>query len=69
MHNGVFATLEEVVAFYNIDKKELSSPPPEVINNINSDVNLLGLNNPTDIDAVVAFMKTLTDGSGIGTCF
>lgn len=69
MHNGVFATLEEVMVFYNIDKKELSSPPPEVNRNIDTDVDLLGLNDPAEIDAVVAFMKTLTDGSGIGICF
>ncbi|MFV9616425.1 MAG: cytochrome-c peroxidase [Gammaproteobacteria bacterium] len=69
MHNGVFGTLEEVVAFYNIDKKESASPSPEVINNITSEVDTLSLNDPTDIDAVVAFMKTLTDGSGAGICF
>jgi cytochrome c peroxidase len=69
MHNGVFNTLEEVVAFYNIEEKASAIPPPEVSNDINTDVDFLGLNEPDDIDALVAFMKTLTDGSGIGVCF
>ena len=69
MHNGVFSTLEEVVAFYNIDKKESSFPPPEMIDNITTEVDFLKLNDPVDIDAVVAFMKTLSDGTGIGICF
>lgn len=69
MHNGVFGTLEEVMVFYNIDKKAQASPPPEVTDNITSEVEFLRLSDPTDIDAVVAFMKTLTDESGIGICF
>ena len=69
MHNGVFATLEEVMVFYNIDEKALASPPPEVDNDINADVEFLGLNDPAEINEVVAFMKTLNDGSGIGICF
>jgi len=69
MHNGVFDTLEEVVEFYNIEEKQFASPPPEVMNDINADVDFLGLNEPDDIDALVAFMKTLTDGSGVGVCF
>ena len=69
MHNGVFDTLEEVMVFYNIEEKALATPPPEVDNDINADVDFLGLNDPDDIDALVAFMKTLTDGSGIGICF
>jgi len=69
MHNGVFDTLEEVMAFYNIDEKVSATPPPEVDNDINADVDFLGLNEPDDVDALVAFMKTLTDGSGIGVCF
>ena len=57
------------VPFYRCCKKELASPPPEVANNITSEVNSLELKDPMDIDAVVAFMKTLTDGSGNGICF
>jgi len=70
MHNGVFNTLEEVMVFYNLDEKELAIPAPEVIANISTDdVDFLGLNDPVDINALVAFMKTLTDGSGVGICF
>ena len=69
MHNGVFDTLEEVMVFYNIEEKALASPPPEVENDINTDVEFLGLNDPDDINAIVAFMRTLTDGTGVGICF
>lgn len=68
MHNGVFDTLTEVVEFYNIEEKEFATPPPEVINDINTDVDFLDLN-IQQIDALVAFMKTLTDGTGKGICF
>ena len=68
MHNGVFNTLEEVMAFYNIDEKALASPAPEVDNDINADVEFLGLSQG-DLNALVAFMKTLTDKSGLGICF
>ena len=69
MHNGVFDTLEEVVVFYNIDDKKTASPTPEVNSNISSEVNFPGLNDPVEINAIVAFMKTLTDGTGTGICF
>jgi len=69
MHNGVFQTLEEVMTFYNIEEKEFATPAPEVINDINTDVDFLGLTDPDDLDALVAFMKTLTDDTGIGICF
>ena len=68
MHNGVFNTLDEVMTFYNIDEKALASPPPEVNNDINADVEFLGLSQG-NLDALVAFMKTLTDRSGMGICF
>lgn len=69
MHNGVFATLEEVMVFYNIVEKSFASPPPEVDNDIATDVGFLGLTDPDEIDALVAFMKTLTDGTGVGVYF
>lgn len=69
MHNGVFDTLEEVVAFFNIDEKKTASPAPEVNINISSEVDYLGLDDPVEINAIVAFMKTLTDGTGVGVCF
>ena len=69
MHNGVFDTLEEVMVFYNVEEKAFANPPPEVHNDINADVDFLGLNDLDDTNTLVAFMKTLTDGSGIGICF
>lgn len=61
MHNGAFKSLEEVVHFYNTRDVE-DWPEPEVAVNVNTDE--LG-----DLDltveeeaAIVAFMKTLSDG-------
>ncbi|MFC2118612.1 cytochrome-c peroxidase [Bacteroidota bacterium] len=61
MHNGVFKTLHEVVDFYNTrDVKEWASP--EVEANMNADeLGNLGLTDE-EVDAIVAFMETLTDG-------
>jgi cytochrome c peroxidase len=78
MHNGYFGTLRATVAFYNDrDKKPLCSkhlvgeedalkqqcwPAPEVITNVNRDeLGDLGLS-AREIDDIVVFMKTLTDG-------
>lgn len=78
MHNGYFKTLRGAVAFYNDrDKKPLCNknrvteaaalqqrcwPAPEVIANVNRDE--LGDLKLTEreIDDIVAFMQTLTDG-------
>ncbi len=61
MHNGVFKTLKEVVHFYNTRDIE-DWPDPEVDININTDeLGNLGLTDEEE-DAVVAFMKTLSDG-------
>jgi cytochrome c peroxidase len=60
MHNGMFATLEEVVAFYN-------NPKQFVPNAINTDDLLkepLGLTAQEQTD-LVAFLRTLTDKKGI----
>jgi cytochrome c peroxidase len=62
MHNGVFKTLEEVVSFYNTrDRKEANWPSPEVTQNVNEeelgDLDLA----PGEEDAIVLFMKTLSD--------
>jgi cytochrome c peroxidase len=73
MHNGVFQTLEEVVNFYNTrdvlpqcDQTGTSGvdcwPAPEVADNV--DILLmgnLGLT-PDEVDDIVAFLTTLTDG-------
>ena len=70
MHNGVFKDLETVMAFYN---KYLMIAPinpetgeawaePAVPQNISTD--LLRAGQPLDehrIDAIIAFLKTLTD--------
>lgn len=61
MHNGVFKSLKEVVHFYNTRDVE-AWPPPEVAENVNTEeLGDLGL---TDLeeDAIVAFMRTLSDG-------
>lgn len=61
LHNGVFKSLKEVVHFYNTRDVE-DWPTPEVLENINTDE--LGNLELTDEeeDAIVAFMRTLSDG-------
>ncbi len=63
MHNGLFGTLEEVVAFYNRrDVEPRRWGPPEVARNVNRDeLGDLGLSRQEEAD-LVAFLKTLTDG-------
>lgn len=61
MHNGVFKSLEEVVHFYNTRDVE-DWADPEVFENVNTDeLGDLGLT-PEEEAAIVAFMKTLSDG-------
>ncbi|MDX1663758.1 MAG: cytochrome c peroxidase, partial [Candidatus Promineifilaceae bacterium] len=68
MHNGVFKSLEEVVHFYNTrDVPEEMWPAPEVDRNVNSEllegVPLGNLELDAEAEAaIVAFLKTLTDG-------
>ncbi len=69
MHNGVFATLKEVVEFYNIVDKESTEPLPEVINNITEDATPADILSEESINNIVSFMETLTDGTGVGICF
>jgi cytochrome c peroxidase len=61
-HNGYFKTLREIVHFYNTRDVE-TWPLPEVDNdNVNRDeLGDLGLK-PSEEDAIVAFLLTLTDG-------
>ena len=63
-HNGVINTLEEVIDFYN-NRNTAKFGKPDVADNINNDE--LGNLNLTDTeqDAIVAFLKTLTDGYAI----
>lgn len=61
MHNGVFKTLFEVVSFYN-SRDVLPWPEPEVAENVNYDeMGDLGLS-PQEMEDIVAFLFTLTDG-------
>lgn len=61
MHNGVFKTLYQVVAFYN-SRDVASWPHPEWADNVNRDeLGDLGLT-PLEMEDIVAFMKTLSDG-------
>ncbi|MGA1825771.1 MAG: cytochrome-c peroxidase [bacterium] len=61
MHNGVFKSLEEVVHFYNTRDVE-AWPSPEVSANVNLvELGDLGLTAEEEA-AIVAFLKTLSDG-------
>jgi cytochrome c peroxidase len=60
-HNGFFKSLEEITHFYNTRDVE-DWPAPEVPGTINTDeLGNLGLT-PDEEAAIVAFMKTLSDG-------
>jgi cytochrome c peroxidase len=61
MHNGVFKTLYQVVAFYNA--RDVNPwPPPEWPLNVNRDeLGNLGLR-PQEIVDIVAFLNALSDG-------
>jgi cytochrome c peroxidase len=74
MHNGYFKSLKEVVHFYNTrdvlpeckagdpGEKLTCWPPPENLTNINKrQLGNLQLTSQEE-DALVAFLKTLTDG-------
>jgi cytochrome c peroxidase len=61
MHNGVFKTLKEVVHFYNTRDVKIW-PAAEVAENLNTvELGNLGLTEAEE-NAIVAFMKTLSDG-------
>lgn len=61
MHNGVFKSLEEVVHFYNT-RDVAQWPAPEVNQNIERDMTgNLSLTSAEE-KAIVAFLKTLSDG-------
>lgn len=62
MHNGFFKTLREVLDFYNTRDIDPKWPAPEVAENVNHDE--LGDLNLSDqeIEALLAFLHTLSDG-------
>jgi cytochrome c peroxidase len=62
-HNGYFKSLMEIVHFYNTrDVAWASWPAPEIAANVNTtELGDLGLN-PGEERAIVAFLKTLSDG-------
>ncbi|MFN8486253.1 MAG: cytochrome c peroxidase [Caldilineaceae bacterium] len=62
-HNGYFKSLEEIVHFYNTrDVRGAGWPAPEVAANVNhTETGNLGLNHGEEL-AIVAFLKTLSDG-------
>jgi cytochrome c peroxidase len=67
-HNGLFKSLKEITHFYNTRdvpgarKKGADWPPPEFPDTMNVDeLGNLGLSDD-DEDAIVEFMKTLSDG-------
>jgi len=60
-HNGYFKSLQDIVHFYNTrDVSGAGWPAPEYTANMTSEVGNLGLT-PTEEEAIVAFLKTLTD--------
>jgi cytochrome c peroxidase len=60
-HNGFFKSLEEIVNFYNTRDVD-PWPAPEYPENVNTDeLGDLGLSDAEEA-AIVAFMKTLSDG-------
>jgi cytochrome c peroxidase len=60
-HNGYFKSLEEIVHFYNTrDVPGALWPAPEYAPTMNNEVGNLGLT-PAEEEAIVAFLKTLTD--------
>lgn len=62
MHHGGLKTLRETVDFYNTRDTRTDWGSPEVTDNVNSEeLGNLGLTNE-EVDAIVAFMETLTDG-------
>jgi len=62
MHNGYFKSLKDVVHFYNTrDKAGASWPPPEIASNVNkTELGNLGLSGDEE-NAIVEFMRTLSD--------
>lgn len=62
MHSGIFTTLEEVLEFYNVRDVDAKFSHPEVSATMNTeDLGNLQLSQ-SQMDDIIAFLKTLTDG-------
>ncbi|MCB0509076.1 MAG: c-type cytochrome [Bacteroidetes bacterium] len=62
MHSGIFKTLEEVMEFYNVRDTNPKFAHPEVESTVNKeDLGDLKLNKQ-EINDIIAFLNTLTDG-------
>ena len=65
MHDGRFETLEQVMAHYNHGIKPSSTLSPLILEADNDKIdpsNALGLNlEPSEVNAIIAFLRTLTD--------
>lgn len=61
-HNGYFKSLKEIIHFYNTAAVSGRWPAPEVPKNLSRrELGRLGLSEREE-DAIVAFLRTLTDG-------
>jgi cytochrome c peroxidase len=61
-HNGYFKDLRSIVQFYNTRDTDPIWPAPEIPGTVNRDeLGHLGLTDD-EVDAIVAFLQTLTDG-------
>lgn len=66
-HNGTFTNLRDVVEFYSTRDVDPKWGGPEIAENVNKDeLGDLKLA-PREIDAIVAFLNTLTDGYELNT--
>ena len=62
MHNGVFATLQEVLNFYNRRDVDSSIGAPEVADNVSRRGGIGNLHlSQGDVADLVSFLRTLTD--------
>ena len=57
-HNGVFTTLKDAVAFYAKRDRKLDDLPPQYRRSVGDAAAL----SASEIDDIVAFLQTLTDG-------
>jgi len=72
MHNGAYDSLNADIQHYDIDVPSRNHEP-EVIANIAPELEFDTFNNlnlsPENYTDMEAFMKSLTDGTGVGICF